>query len=65
VSWDTLGDDNWDRWHPEPQPVIDPIVEETDNPIVGLLLAADGETPLVIMRERYTVPFGYQKGEGW
>jgi hypothetical protein len=37
-----------------------PDVVETDNPVVAVFLGADG-VPLIELRERRTVPFGYQR----
>lgn len=43
-----------------PWPCSAPDVVEVDNPIVATLLGPDG-TPLVQIRQRRTVPFGFAK----
>jgi len=48
------------RWEPEPQEPYYPEVFETDNPVVAVLLGPDGE-PLVEMRERREVTFGFAR----
>jgi len=52
---DDLDDELVDDVHPWP----DITVTEVDNPVVACLLDVDG-FPLIELRERRTVPFGYR-----
>jgi hypothetical protein len=58
VTWVDPGTPfDWDDTPgPEPPEVI---VVETDNPTVAVLYGPDGE-PLIVFKERSSVPFGYQ-----
>lgn len=53
-------DSDPDKVDIEPWPAGAPDVVETDNPIVAVLLDAAG-VPLIELRERRTVTFGYQR----
>lgn len=50
-----IRDDEDKCWAP-----IEPDVVEQDNPVIATFLDVDGD-PLIVVRERRTVAFGYQK----
>lgn len=55
-------DEDWWEHHHDLEPCAPPTLEVdvTDNPVVGVLYGLDGE-PLIEVRERPWVPFGFQR----